>query len=337
METGTPALPSPGWNVAVPVHSNTAQSSPPRIRSTRWFQSGKMASVSVATLCRSVVHGVTGSQNRPPGANRAAKSSGPSIDSKVRAQASQSLVGAHRASPLVCAAQALCFEGHHRVVERQDHLRLHELVLLRHQFDRCPPGREADGMAGEAHGPFGHLDLDHALAADVQRGPLHPLHGRLAGRVHGLGVVGQLDVLALLLDGGAGGAPGGVDEGGTEGEPDGHPAGALEQGEVTGREVRDEGRGRSGAAAHGPHRRADELDVDVVRADRHVDPHPHDPVPVYLAALPAQQAGGLIHGRIVGVRGHGDGASPPVPDPDRDRHDGDAAHEVEGLPSGCVQ
>ena len=74
------------------------------MRSTRWFQSGKMASVSRATLCRSVVHGVTGSQNRPSGANRAAKSSGPSIDSKVRAQASQSrsavpLLRAHRFRP----------------------------------------------------------------------------------------------------------------------------------------------------------------------------------------------------------------------------------------------
>ena len=122
---GCPALPSPAWKVAVPVHSKTAQSSPPRMRSTRWFQSGKMASVSRATLCRSVVHGVTGSQKRPPGAKRAAKSSGPSMDSNVAApSASQSLVPVLIDPPFPgCAAQTLRLEGDHRVVEREDHLR----------------------------------------------------------------------------------------------------------------------------------------------------------------------------------------------------------------------
>ena len=72
------------WKVAVPVHSKTAQSRPPRIRSTRWFQSGKMASVSRATLCRSVVHGVTGSQNRPPSANSAANRAGSPLALRMR-------------------------------------------------------------------------------------------------------------------------------------------------------------------------------------------------------------------------------------------------------------
>src|SRR6202035_4274505 len=96
-----------------------------------------MASVSRATLCRSVVHGVTGSENRPPAANSAAKSSGPSIDSKVRAPASQSLA-------------------------------LDERVRLGHEFDRCPPRGKPDGVAGEPHRALRHLDLDHALTSGPQ-------------------------------------------------------------------------------------------------------------------------------------------------------------------------
>ena len=80
MVIGMPG-PSPVVKVPVPVHSKTAQSSPPRILSTRWAQSGKMASVSRATLRTSVVQGVTGSQNTPSGAKSAANSSGPLVDS----------------------------------------------------------------------------------------------------------------------------------------------------------------------------------------------------------------------------------------------------------------
>ena len=98
MVMGIPG-PSPIVNVPVPVHSNTAQSAPPLIRSTRCDQSGKMASVSRATLCRSVVHGVTGSQKTPSGAKSAANSSGPCTDSKVRAHSSQSRSGLTGACP----------------------------------------------------------------------------------------------------------------------------------------------------------------------------------------------------------------------------------------------
>ena len=168
----------------------------------------------------------------------------------------------------------------------QDHPGLDELVRLGHELDRGAPGRKPDGVAGEAHGTLRHLDLDHALAPDLQCRALHLLHGRLARRVHCFGVVGQLHVLPRLLHGRAGAAPGGVDEAGAEGEPDGPPAGALEQGEVTGREVGHEGHGQRGVGArsagilaglHRPHRCTHELDVNVVRVHRRPRParRPH--------------------------------------------------------------
>ena len=237
-------------NVPVPVHSNTAQSAPPLIRSTRCDQSGKMASVSRATLCRSVVHGVTGSQKTPSAAKSAANSSGPCDRLEgagpLAPSPAAALTGA--ASP-ARAAQALGLEGDDGVVEREHELGPDELVRLGHEADRRAPGREADGVAGEAHRALGDLHLHHPLTPGLQRRALHLLHGRLAGRVHGLGVVGQLDVLGRLLHGHARRAPGGVDEAGAEGETDRHPAGSLEQREVAGREVRDERHGLSGVGA----------------------------------------------------------------------------------------
>ena len=137
-----------------------------------------------------------------------------------------------------------------------------------------------------------------------------------------------------------------VDEARAKGEPDRHPPGTLEQGEVTGGQVGHEGRGERGVAApgvlaalagHGAHRCPDELDIDVVGLHRDLDPDPDHTVPVHLAALPPQQAGGLIHGGVVGVRGQRNGASPPVPHPDRNRHDSDTDHEVQRLPPRRVQ
>src|SRR5205809_818630 len=60
---------SPAY-VARPIHSNTAQSSPPRMLVISWVQSGKMARVSREIWRMSSVDGVLGSLKVAPGANR---------------------------------------------------------------------------------------------------------------------------------------------------------------------------------------------------------------------------------------------------------------------------
>jgi hypothetical protein len=51
------------------------------------------------------------------------------------------------------------------------------------------------------------------------------------------------------------------------------------------------------------HRRTDQRDLDMVRADLHVNTHSNDPVPVHLAALGAQRSGRLVDGSVVGIGG----------------------------------
>ena len=64
---------------------------------------------------------------------------------------------------------------------------------------------------------------------------------------------------------------------------------------------------------------------------------PTTPCPCTLPHSARSTWAGLVHGGVVGVRGQRDGAPPPVPHPDRDRHHGHAAHQVERLPAGGVQ
>src|SRR5437763_696500 len=90
-----PGPPPGGVYVARPIHSNTAQSSPPRMLVISCVQSGKIAAVSREIDRRSLVDAVFGSAKVAPGANNPRQSPLPATSiafSARRAHASQSTV-----------------------------------------------------------------------------------------------------------------------------------------------------------------------------------------------------------------------------------------------------
>ncbi len=191
---------------------------------------------------------------------------------------------------------------------------------------------------GEVHRALGDLHLDDAGALHAESRGLHALHGRLARRVHGLGEVGQLHVLALLLHGRAHRAARGVDEAGPGGQAQGLPAGVVEQGEVPAGQVGHEDRvGRQTVPVDGADRRAHQGHVDVVAVHPplHVDPD-HAPAPG-LGALGVDAFGGPGEGPGVGRRGVLDLALAPVPHVHRDGVDGDPTDQFDRLPADGVE
>ena len=60
---------------------------------------------------------------------------------------------------------------------------------------RCTDGDEFHRMGEQGvHGTLLKLDLDDAVSVEFGRFALHHLHGLLAGRIEGRGLIAQLDI-----------------------------------------------------------------------------------------------------------------------------------------------
>ena len=153
-----PALPSPAWNVAVPVHSKTAQSLAAAdavdplvpVREDGVGVPGHLVQVGRPRGHR-VAEAAARREQRGEVVGPVDRLEGPGPGGPVPLPGVP-LLRAHRFRPFpwlllrrLSASKVTTASSSGRTTCGLD-----ELVRLGHEFDRRPPGREADGVAGEA-------------------------------------------------------------------------------------------------------------------------------------------------------------------------------------------